>query len=109
MPRRAEPEPERVYSISSLPRSGREDRDSRLRNYLISMTIRTVCFAMTGVFLTLIPWTPGAWLCALAAVVLPYPAVVFANAQDKRTSTVDAETVTHRMLLPGPTRHAHGH
>lgn len=95
-----------IYSVSAVPPSAKADRDHRMRSYLISMTIRTVCFALVGVFLTVLPWTPGAWICAIAAVVLPYPAVVFANATNKRTQDVDFEGVTPQMLMPPPAPHA---
>lgn len=53
-----------------------------MRNYLISMGIRTVCF-VAGVVL----WSINIWLavaCFVLATVLPYIAVVFANATGQR-------------------------
>lgn len=89
---------ERVHSISSLPRSRAEDQRQRMRSYTISMTIRTVCFLLAGLFVTVVPWQPGAWLCILAALVLPYPAVVVANNRDMRQNVEQHEPVVHRML-----------
>ncbi|WP_168581549.1 DUF3099 domain-containing protein [Gephyromycinifex aptenodytis] len=100
--RRSEELETRVYSVSAAPPSAKADRDHRMRSYLISMTIRTVSFALVGVFVTILPWPPGAWICAIAAVVLPYPAVVFANATNKRTQDIEFEAVTPQMLMPPP-------
>lgn len=81
MARRTTPEPE-VPSATNLPAPARDDRDSRTKNYLISMGIRTVCFV-----LAVLLWGPLRWasiVCMVAAVVLPYFAVVFANATNQR-------------------------
>jgi hypothetical protein len=68
-------------SITSLPRSPEDDRRSRMLKYSITMGIRLVC-------IVLCLFVQGWWLlvCAIGAVVLPYIAVVFANAV-KRPST----------------------
>ena len=89
---------ERVHSISSLPRSRKDDQRRRMRGYTISMTIRTVCFLLAGFFVTVVPWQPGAWICIVAALVLPYPAVVMANNRDMRSNVEEHEPVVHRML-----------
>ncbi|HET6627572.1 MAG TPA: DUF3099 domain-containing protein [Nocardioidaceae bacterium] len=76
MPRK-DPEPVR---ITSATRSHRDDIDARQRRYLISMGIRTVCFvAAVLVFVT----TGQGWLMwalVIASFILPYVAVVMANA-----------------------------
>lgn len=60
------------------------ERDRRLRNYLLMMGIRTAAFACAA--LCGIAGTPLLVSLGLAAiaVVLPYPAVVLANAVDRR-------------------------
>lgn len=71
-----------VPSATNLPAAPKDDRDVRIRNYLISMTIRTVCFVLAVVL-----WGPLRWasvICMVAAVLLPYFAVVIANATNKR-------------------------
>lgn len=81
MARRSIQQPD-IPSATNLPAPVKDDRDSRTRHYLISMGIRTVCFV-----LAVLLWVPVRWLsviCMLAAVVLPYFAVVFANATNKR-------------------------
>ena len=64
-----------VVSITGA-RSGRsEDIDGRTRRYLISMGIRTACFI--GAVLVS---GPLRWALVIGALVLPYIAVVVANA-----------------------------
>lgn len=50
-----------------------------MRNYFVSMAIRTICFVL-AIFLHGWP----RWVCVALAVVLPYIAVVFANAVQRR-------------------------
>lgn len=73
MPRR-EPEPVR---ITSAPRSRSADIGQRQRRYLISMGIRTVCFVLAVVFRHV---QPLMWTFIVASFILPYVAVVMANA-----------------------------
>lgn len=54
------------------------------------MGIRTLCFALAGVFAIATDWTVAAWVCIVAAALLPYPAVVFANNTDRRQSKMEA-------------------
>jgi len=67
-------------SITSLPASPAEDRHRRMVNYSIAMGIRTVC-VVVGIFMQ------GWWLLVfgIAAMVLPYFAVVLANNVAPRT------------------------
>lgn len=51
-----------------------------MRRYLLSMGIRTVSFLLAVFALTVLHWTVIGWLFVIAAVVLPYIAVVVANA-----------------------------
>ena len=66
-------------SITSLPRSPQDDRRTRMIQYTVAMSIRTVCIVLCLV-------VPGWWrlLPAIGAVVLPYIAVVLANASIAR-------------------------
>ena len=70
-------------SITSLNRSPSDDRHSRMVRYLIAMSIRVVC-------IVLCVFVRGWWLLlpAIGAVLLPYVAVVLANASTRRVSTV---------------------
>ena len=74
-PRRSRASGTTVQAITGVPRSLSEDIRARQFKYLWSMGIRTVCFVLAIV-------TTG-WLRAIffaGAVVLPYVAVVIANA-----------------------------
>ncbi len=73
MPRK-DPEPIR---ITSATRSHSADVSGRQRRYLISMAVRTACFLLAVVF----AGTFIMWVFILASFVLPYVAVVMANAQ----------------------------
>jgi hypothetical protein len=71
-------EPE-VFSISKVETSLTQDQSGRQRRYLISMGLRTACF-VGGVL------AEGVlrWSLIVGAVVLPYFAVVIANAGRER-------------------------
>lgn len=63
------------FHITSAPKRLSTDLAARQRRYLISMIIRTVCFLLT-VFLP----SPFRWFALAGAMILPYVAVVIANA-----------------------------
>ena len=64
-----------VHSITNAQRGTADQQSGRTRKYLISMSIRTVCFILAIV----IPgWPRIAFI--IAALALPYLAVVVANA-----------------------------
>lgn len=69
-----------MQSVTSVPESLAEEQTGRIRRYLITMAIRTACFIGAVVAATQgAPW--WAWgSLAVAAIVLPYIAVVMANA-----------------------------
>ncbi len=71
--RKRRPEPE-VYSISGARTSLDDDLGLRMKRYLISMSVRTVCFVLAVVF---DGWVR--WVFVGFAVFLPYFAVVVAN------------------------------
>jgi hypothetical protein len=66
--------------VTSAPESLEADQRHRIRRYFLTMGIRTVCFLLAAwTSATGRPW----WVwgsCAVLAVVLPYVAVVMANA-----------------------------
>jgi hypothetical protein len=68
-----------VVSITGAPRSHSDDLDRRISRYLTSMAIRTVC-----VILVVVIDSPVRWVFGVGAVVLPYIAVVMANARGDR-------------------------
>ena len=62
-------------SISDVGQALSVDQSSRARKYFISMMIRTACFILA----VILP-SPYRWIALFGAVVLPYVAVVVANA-----------------------------
>ena len=77
--RRDKGEQPQVVSITGAPRAHSDDLDKRISRYLTSMAIRTVC-----VILVVVVDSPVRWVFAVGAVVLPYVAVVMANARGDR-------------------------
>lgn len=65
-----------VQSVTSARKPRSEDLAHRQRQYLIAMGIRVVCFLLLVV--TPLGWLT--WVWGLGAVVLPYVAVLLANA-----------------------------
>jgi hypothetical protein len=85
-----------VFRITAAPRSLKADVRSREVKYLLSMGVRTVCFV--GAFVT---HGIVRWLLIVAAFILPYIAVVIANAgRDRRSDMVPAFTPDHGRELP---------
>jgi Flp pilus assembly protein TadB len=83
MSRRRERADETVISVTSAQPGRSEDLDGRIVRYAWMMSIRIVCFVLAVV--TPSPWR---WMFIVAAVFLPYIAVVLANTQ--RTTTVSS-------------------
>ena len=71
--------------ITTAPTSAADDIASRQRRYLISMAIRTACV------IGAVAVGPGVlrWVLFAGAVLLPYVAVVFANAGNHRDDGFD--------------------
>ena len=72
MPRQSEP-----IRITTAPRSRQQDIAARQRRYLISMTIRTLCFVLAIVSIG--HW--WLWVFVAASFFLPTIAVVVANSE----------------------------
>lgn len=56
-----------------------DDMKSRIIKYSITMGIRTLCF-VAAYFLFVEDLVIPMWICVAGAVLLPYPAVIIANA-----------------------------
>ncbi|MCH8612546.1 DUF3099 domain-containing protein [Arsenicicoccus dermatophilus] len=87
--------PPTVHTVTTARRSLAEDQDMRIRRYLLSMGIRTVCFVLMYVI-----DHPIRWIFLLGAAVLPYLAVVLANAVDHR-SEGELQPVDHSRTAIG--------
>ncbi|MEO5710226.1 MAG: DUF3099 domain-containing protein [Nocardioidaceae bacterium] len=95
---RHEPEPVR---ITTATRSHHADIAIRQRRYLISMGIRTVCFVLAVVSIG--HWF--LWVFLAGSLVLPYIAVVLANASvapDPGGPDYFDPDPRRRALEPGP-------
>lgn len=95
--RRGEPAPE-VFTITDAQRPLSVEQGGRTRRYLVSMGIRTAC-VVAAIF---VPGWPR-WVLLAGAVVLPYFAVVVANAgrENDEPGDTGVEEVARRAL-PAP-------
>lgn len=93
---RRRPDPE-VHLVTGAPRALTDDMSSRMHKYLWSMGIRTVCFLLAVVFTG-----PLRWVFVAGAVVLPYVAVLIANAGREPNAPGPAEYVPTLPALTGP-------
>jgi hypothetical protein len=84
---------EEPHRITRLGRSPGEDRAHRQRAYLISMSLRAACF-LAAIFLPA-PMAVRIAFCA-GAILLPYFAVVVANAARVRDQGPTADLGTFR-------------
>lgn len=64
-------------AVTSLPQAPQDEAAHRVRRYALTMAIRVVCF---GLMVAVQPYGWYTWVFAIGAAVLPYIAVVFANA-----------------------------
>jgi Flp pilus assembly protein TadB len=95
MSRRRERADETVISVTSAQPGRSEDLDSRIARYAWMMSIRIVCFVLA--VLTPSPWR---WIFIVAAVFLPYVAVVLANAhRTTQLSSADPYTAPERPAI----------
>jgi hypothetical protein len=85
-----------VHTVTSASSSTTDDQDKRIKRYLIMMGIRVACLGLAFV-------TTGwvRWVMIAGAVVLPYFAVVTANAvrprQPGELQAVTPPPDTHRL------------
>jgi Flp pilus assembly protein TadB len=82
------------------------DIDSRQKRYVITMGIRTLCFLAVAVLaMTHVgpAWLP--WIFVIGAVVLPYVAVVMANASNTKSDGFELlDGASQDRQLPGDTK-----
>ena len=84
--------------ITSAATSHHEDIAARQRRYVISMSIRTLCFILAVLCSGWLRWT-----FAAAAIILPYVAVVAANAGPRRRTSDHVGYVPPKDALGGDT------
>lgn len=87
-----------VHSITGAVQPHSDDMDARIKRYLFSMALRTLC-----VVLVLVIDSPIRWVFAVLAVILPYIAVVMANAAGSRRRPGAAPVPIARVpIVAGP-------
>lgn len=97
-PRRHDPGPIRITTAGSGPQA---DIARRQRRYVVSMAIRSVCFV--GAVIAGVAGVNWLWPILIAgAILLPYVAVVMANARTTRADSLPltGEGNDHRRLGP---------
>jgi Flp pilus assembly protein TadB len=81
------------------------DIDSRQKRYIVTMGIRTLCFLAVAVLAITHfgpTWLP--WIFVIGAVVLPYVAVVMANASNTKSDGFELrDGASQDRQLPGGT------
>jgi archaellum biogenesis protein FlaJ (TadC family) len=76
--------PEEPFLVTTAGKSPREEQRERTRRYLLTMGIRVVCFVLAIVLVAIgVPWEFSA-IAIAASLILPWVAVVAANAGPKR-------------------------
>jgi hypothetical protein len=100
MSKRHERTGEPVISVTTAQPGRSEDLDSRIVRYAWMMSIRIVCFVLAVI--TPSPWR---WAFVVAAIALPYFAVVLANThRSSSTPGADAYVAPDRTAIgPAPT------
>lgn len=74
---------EEPFLVTTAGKSPREEQRERTRRYLVTMGIRTLCFVLAVVLYAVhLRW--AAAITAAASLILPWVAVVAANAGPKR-------------------------
>jgi hypothetical protein len=87
-----------VHRITDAKRSHSDDQHARIVKYSVSMAIRAVCLV-----LALVVTGPFRWVFITGAIVLPYVAVVIANAgHEQAPRAPDAWTMTSSSPELGP-------
>ena len=88
-----------VVRITTAPETPQAEMGHRQRRYIVSMSIRTVCFVAA---IIADGWLR--WVLVAAAFVLPYVAVVMANSASPRVEGTDLfDPGASRPELPGST------
>ena len=72
---------DQIHDITSAQKSLTQDQEGRKRRYFISMMVRTACFIAA-----VITPSPFRWIFLVGALLLPYFAVVIANAGRERST-----------------------
>lgn len=86
--------------ITTAAESRERDMQARQRHYLISMSIRVVCFV--GAVIAGSAGVTWLWpLLIVGAILLPYVAVIGANTAHVRSEDLSLPDTAYRRELPG--------
>ena len=87
--------------VTTAPQSPREEQRARTRRYLVTMAIRLVCFVGAIVLVAVgLRWEAG--IAVAASLVLPWVAVIAANAGPRRRVEQPSLYEQRRRSLGGP-------
>ena len=101
MPRDRRHHPEAVR-ITTAPSDRNADIAARQKRYILSMSLRSLCFV--GAIVAALAGVDWLWPILIGgALILPYIAVVMANAVTTRTDAFDLADTVYRRELPGST------
>ncbi|MEJ5915579.1 DUF3099 domain-containing protein [Pseudokineococcus sp. 1T1Z-3] len=93
---------EEVQRITTAPVGQRQHQQQRIGRYMVSMGIRTACFVLALVVASFSIW--AMWVCLVLAIVLPYFAVLAANAgRETVRATTTQVTPVAQPALAAPT------
>lgn len=83
----------KAQSVTSLGQSPEDERKARMIKYTIAMTVRVICLILGMVVQGWLMWVMFA-----GAILLPYFAVVIANAQGSGKSQPKAQAPIHETV-----------
>lgn len=88
--------------ITTAPSSAGSDISARQKRYLIAMGVRTGCFLMVALLaITHIGPSWCSWVFVAGAIILPYVAVVMANATETKSDGFELQdSPSHARELP---------
>lgn len=87
----------RPQAATSLEMAPEDDENLRIRNYLLTMGVRLVCIILCAV---VVPYGWHTAVFAVGAIVLPYIAVVIANAASGRRVETAVSPATAQLEAP---------
>ncbi|MGI6877545.1 DUF3099 domain-containing protein [Microbacterium sp. gxy059] len=88
-----------AQSATSIETSPHDDETSRMKQYALTMGVRTLCVVLMFVVQ---PWGWHTLLFALLGAVLPYFAVIVANQAQAGRVTTAVPPATSPRALPAP-------
>jgi len=93
--------PPQAVRITTAASDRNADIAVRQRRYLLSMSLRSLCFV--GAIVAALAGVGWLWpILIFGALILPYIAVVLANAASTRSDAFDLADTVYRRELDGP-------